>query len=179
MSAEAPTTSRTKASGRRAALADETPCLPAVRVGFPGDKELWLLVDTGASGPVVVGRAIAERAGWLAAYRKGGAVESYDVFGKRAQLELLVLPSLRLGPFELGDVPVAVPVEGERLLTGREEWGRVTTGTHVTRGARANGRLGYDVLRHFVVTIDLKRELMQIAQPPKPDAESEAAANAP
>jgi hypothetical protein len=81
-----------------------------------------------------------------------------------------------LGPFELGSVPVAVPAEGERLLSGSESWGRVQTGTHVTHGARANGRLGYDVLRHFVVTIDLKRELMQIAAPEKPAPEVESGA---
>jgi hypothetical protein len=148
----------------------DTPCLPTVQVTFPGDKDVWLLLDTGASGPIVVSRQIAQRAGWIDAHRKG-AVESYDVFGKRAQLELLVLPSLKLGPFELGDVPVAVPAEGERLLSGQENWGRVATGTHVTRGARANGRLGYDALRHFVVTIDFGRELMQLARPAKEPAQ--------
>jgi hypothetical protein len=92
---------------------------------------------------------------------------------------LLVLPSLRLGPFELGDVPVAVPAESERLFSGRETWARVETGTHVTHGARANGRIGYDALRHFVVTIDLERELMQIAQPKPPSAEPRGAAGTP
>jgi predicted aspartyl protease len=144
----------------------ETPCLPTVQVTFPGGKKVWLLLDTGASGPIVVSRQIAERAGWIAAHRKG-AIESHDVFGKRARLELLVLPSLKLGGFELADVPVAVPAEGERLLSGQENWGRETTGSHVTRGARASGRLGYDALRHFVVTIDFDRELMQLAQPAK------------
>jgi hypothetical protein len=142
----------------------DTPCLPTVQVVFPGNEKVWLLLDTGAAGPIVVSRPLAQRKGWLEGFRKG-SVESHDVFGKRAQLELLVLPSLKLGPFELGDVPVAVPAEGERLLSGQENWGRVTTGTHVTRGARANGRLGYDALRHFVVTIDFDRELMQLARP--------------
>jgi hypothetical protein len=51
----------------------------------------------------------------------------------------------------------------------------VETGTHVTHGARANGRIGYDALRHFVVTIDLERELMRIERPsiaPVADAET-------
>jgi predicted aspartyl protease len=156
----------TRDSFRASSPTSDTPCLPAVQVTFPGDKKVWLLLDTAASGPIVVSRQIAQRAGWLEAYRKGSA-ESHDVFGRRAQLELLVLPSLKLGGFELGDVPVAVPAEGEMLLTGQENWGRVATGTHVTRGARANGRLGYDALHHFVVTIDFERELMQVAQPAK------------
>ncbi|MBM4385860.1 MAG: retropepsin-like domain-containing protein [Deltaproteobacteria bacterium] len=144
----------------------ETPCLPTVQVTFPGNEKTWLLLDTGAAGPIVVSRSLAKREGWLDASRKS-TTESHDVFGKRAQLELLVLTSVKLGGFELADVPVAVPAEGERLLSGQENWGRVTTGSHVTRGARASGRLGYDALRHFVVTIDFDRELMQIAQPAK------------
>ncbi len=141
-----------------------TTCQPAVQVTFPGEKKLWLLLDTGATGPVVLSRPVAEREGWLAAYRKGASA-STDVLGKVAPVEILVMPTLRLGPFELGDVAVAVPAEGQRLLTGREGWGRVETATHITRGARANGMLGYDVLRHFVVTIDYEREMLHIAQP--------------
>jgi hypothetical protein len=157
---------------------ENTPCLPTVQVAFPGGKKLWLLLDTGASGPIVVSRSTAEREGWLGAYRSGSATSS-DVFGTRTALELLVLPTMSLGPFELGDVPVAVPAQGERLFSGHESWGRVETGTHVTRGARANGRIGYDALRHFVVTIDLERELLEIAQPAKPGAETQGAAEAP
>lgn len=149
---------------RRSQPTDETPCLPTVRAEFPGGRRVWLLLDTGASGPVVVSREIAQRAGWLDS-RSSTRSTSSDVFGARVTLELLVLPSLKLGPFELGDVPVAVPAEGERLFSGQERWARVETGTHVTRGARANGRIGYDALRHFVVTIDLERELMRVERP--------------
>lgn len=163
---------------RRGESTEDTPCLPTVQAVFPGGKKLWLLLDTGASGPVVVSRAIAKREGWLDAHRSGSSASS-DVFGTRVALDLLVLPSLKLGPFELGDVPVAVPGKGERLFSGNETWARVETGTHVTHGARASGRIGYDALRHFVVTIDLERELMQIAQPKEPSAEARGASEAP
>lgn len=142
-------------------------CPPAVQVVFPGDEKIWLLLDTGATGPIVLNRLVAKRHGWLTAYRKGTA-SSVDALGKVIETEMLVMPSLRLGPFELGDVPVAVPSEEFRVLTGRGGWGRVETGTHIMRGARANGLLGYDVLRHFVVTIDYERELLHVA-PPAPE----------
>jgi hypothetical protein len=141
----------------------------AIQVVFPGDKKLWLLLDTGATGPILLYRGVAEREGWLGAYGRGHSAAS-DILGKVAELEMLVIPALRVGPFELGDVPVAVPSEGERLFAGRERWARVQTGTHITRGARASGLLGYDVLRHFVVTIDYDRELIHLAPQPQPRA---------
>ena len=157
---------------QRGDAGDDTPCLPTVQVEFQGGKKVWLLLETGGAGPIVVSRTIAEREGWLDAHRSGSAVGS-DVFGTRVAVDLLVLPSAKIGPFELRDVPVAVPAEGERLFSGRESAGRVETGTNISRGARANGRIGYDVLRHFVVSIDLKRELMQIERPEKASAESQ------
>ena len=162
-------------TGLDGATAPNLPCLPSVRVTLAGEKDLWLLLDTGAAGPVIVSRAVAKSEGWLTAYRTGSA-QSSDAFGRIAEIDLLTLPSLRLGPFELADVPVAVPAEGERLQTGRESWGRVETGSHVTSGARANGRLGYEVLRHFIVTIDLKRKLVQVERPLKEGAAAESSA---
>jgi predicted aspartyl protease len=144
----------------------ETPCLPAVKVEFAGGKKAWLLLDTGAAGPLVVSRLFAKRAGWLDSYRRGSQ-QVADVFGATTTVDMLVLPSVKLGPYELGDVPVAVPAEGERALAPEQTTDRVETGTHVTRGARASGRIGYDALRHFVVTIDLQRKLLQVAQPAK------------
>jgi hypothetical protein len=157
---------------------EDMPCLPTVQATFPGGKKVWLLLDTGASGPVVVSRSIAQREGWLDAHPSSRSASS-DIFGTRVGLDLLVLPSLRLGPFELGDVPIAVPAEGERLFSGRENHASGETGTHITHSARASGWIGYDALRHFVVTIDLERELMQIAQPKEPSAEARGASEAP
>lgn len=162
----------------RGAIAENTPCLPTVRAEFPGGKKLWLLLDTGASGPIVVSRAIAKSEGWLGAYHRGSSASS-DVFGGIVELDMLVLPGLKLGSFELGDVPVAVPAEGERLFSGSEAKARAETGTHVSQGARVSGRIGYDALRHFVVTIDLERELMQVAQPEQLSAEKRGASEAP
>ncbi|MDJ0652494.1 MAG: hypothetical protein QNJ27_05775, partial [Simkaniaceae bacterium] len=79
------------------------------------------------------------------------------VTGKVNEMDTFNLPTLELGPFELENVVVTVPDEGVETNIGRDRsnvWRRELNNT------KSSGLLGYDVLRHFVVTMDFKRKLL-------------------
>lgn len=133
---------------------------PLVRV-ILDDRKLWLTLDTGNSGGMIVDRAIALREKWLEKYAVTHST-SYGVIGSGVK-ESFKLASLEFGPFELGNTLVSVPPKGE-------EWNiferQSTTGSNVRRSrGKSRGLLGYDVLKHFVVTIDYKGGHVHIAPP--------------
>jgi predicted aspartyl protease len=137
---------------------------PLVRVDMNGDWSPWLMLDTGNNGAVFVGRSKAERQGWLENF---GATDS-AVTGANAGVistEEFRLPTFTIGPFELENVLVAVPAAGEDTnLTGNDPVER-TTGTRIKKGKKTDGNLGFDVLQHFVVTIDMKRSFLNLDLP--------------
>lgn len=137
---------------------------PQVRVDLNGEYKGWLMLDTGNNGPILLGRSIAERNGWLDKYAMidGTTTGVNDV---AAAIELFSLPSMTIGPVELENVMVSVPAEGEELQLSRIDPIEWTTGTHIKKGKKTDGILGFDVLQHFVVTIDFKRSLLNLDVP--------------
>ena len=127
---------------------------PVVQVTLDGD-ERWLTLDTAHAGPTLIRRQLAEDKGWITKYSKE----------TNAERELLVLPSFKIGPFELTDVPVEVPAPGVQSNVGSFRKQGPDRDTNIRSGVRVSGTLGYEVLRHFVVTIDYEREAMHIATP--------------
>ena len=127
---------------------------PAVQVTLDGD-ERWLILDTSHAGPTLIRRLLAEDQGWIPKYLKE----------TNAERELLVLPSFKIGPFELTDVPVEVPAPGVQSNVGSFRKQGPDRETNLRTGVRVSGTLGYEILRHFVVTIDYEREAMHIAPP--------------
>jgi hypothetical protein len=123
-----------------------------VRVGLEEDEETWLAMDTGSNGGVLINRSLASRLDWLDNYERvtgtaGGALGSGD-------MEYFRAPLITVGPFELENVLVAIPVAGgsTELFDNPAE-----TGSRIASRKRSAGLLGYDVLKHFVVTIDYDR----------------------
>jgi hypothetical protein len=142
---------------------------PALQVTFLGDKKVWLTLDTAHFGPILVRRLLAENQGWLEKYKRKSDEKS----------DLLVLPSVTLGPFELEDVPVSVPAPGVQQNVGGFRESGAAGDTRIRRVIRVDGVLGYELLRHFVVTLDYDREQAHIgvpeeepasARPPSADA---------
>ena len=123
---------------------------PMVKARLNDQKDLWLLIDTGSNGGILIDRKTASRAGWLRKFpltevRSSGVNAS-------AQLEAFQLPVVSLGPFAIENTTVRVPLQGQSLELLRE---KDSTGSRVKRRrSRVEGILGYDVLRHFTVTID-------------------------
>lgn len=119
-----------------------------VRATMNGKDSAWLLMDTGSTGGLLVERSFANRLGWDQ-YQKlqgtsTGAISS-------GTMEYFRIPSLEVGPFALENVLVSMPAEGQQLQFFEED---TQAGTRFTVRRSAEGILGYDVLKHFVVTID-------------------------
>jgi len=132
---------------------------PIVKVTLNGEKSAWLLLDTGNAGGILLKRNVAQQNGWL---------EDHEVTSRTSSganttgvLDSFRLPELEFGPFTLSNVEVSVPAEGEtaNLVTQYSE-----TGTHI-KGKKVQGLLGYDVLKHFVLTIDYRKGYAHIGVP--------------
>lgn len=133
---------------------------PVVKVNMNDEVDFWLTLDTGNSTGIYLPRRNASRFDWLETF---GTQES-RVAGVNtvSAVERFNLPKVEVGPFTLENVIVIVPAEGETTTVGRSS--RVPTGSRV-RGTDSDGILGYDILKHFVVTIDFKRSLLHLEAP--------------
>ena len=130
---------------------EESSGRPAIQVTIDG-KNRWMLLDTGASGPIMVRRLIAEDADWIERFQRADA-SIVDINASVTNMDLLVLPSVVIGPFELADVPVMIPAEGEGInISGVRESGP-RNDSNIRKGVRVSGIVGYEILRHFVVTM--------------------------
>jgi hypothetical protein len=133
---------------------------PIVNVDMNGEADLWLTLDTGNNSGILIPRRSATRFDWLEKYgtteaRLAGVTKSTDV-------ERFNLPELTIGPIALENVIVIVPGEGERTNVGKGVMAK--TGTRI-KEISSDGILGYDVLKHFVVTIDYKHSLLHLGVP--------------
>ncbi len=133
---------------------------PIVQVDMNGDYEPWLILDTGSTGGVLVSRHRALSAGWLDKFSTT-ATTSAGVT-TTADMESFLLPELTFGPFTLENVLVSVAAEGQSSNIGRLGGVDWSTGTRIKVTEQPEGILGYDVLQHFVLTIDFKRSLLHI-----------------
>lgn len=133
--------------------------LPIVKIGLQHDKHLWLFLDTGNSGGIVVERKVANRLGWLEEIEK----ESGLSMGANSivQTESFRVPQVQFGPFELENVLVTIPAEGQ--VSNLEN--QFQKGGSRIKGRRVQGLIGYDVLKHFLITIDYKGGLAHIGLP--------------
>jgi predicted aspartyl protease len=134
--------------------------LPVIKVDIAKDQGIWLTLDTGNTGGLVVSRQLAEQQNWLQQLPK----EQHSVSGVTgaAEVESFQIPYLKIGPYELEDVVVTVPADGQKMNIS-DKTSRTTAG--VQKGIHAKGLLGYDVLKHFVLTLDTKNWRAHIAAP--------------
>lgn len=122
------------------------------KVRLNDEYNTWLMVDTGATGSTLLDRGIATKRGWLNKF-PNEVVLGRGVISA-GQLERFRLPSLKIGDFEIADTLVSVPAAGQKLELFRKE---TRTGSNLNRiQSKSKGILGYDVLKHFVVTIDYR-----------------------
>lgn len=134
--------------------------LPVIKVDIAKDESVWLTLDTGNTGGLVVSRQLAEEHQWLnqlPAIKHGAS----GVTGS-GEVESFQIPYLKVGPYELEDVFVTVPAQGQKMNIS-DKTSRTTAG--VQKGIHAKGLLGYDVLKHFVLTLDTKNWRAHIAAP--------------
>jgi len=123
---------------------------PLVEVSLNDENNVWLVLDLAYTGSIFLDRAIAKRKGWL----KKFSLSKTELHGAIEQLESesFWLPEIQFGPIELENIKVTIPPEGENIHLFEID----TSLTHI------NGVLGYEVLKHFVLTIDFKIGKMHI-----------------
>ena len=124
---------------------------PAIEVEHNGVK-VWLVFDTGNSGGILVERSFATDNGWLNDETDVTELTSFGLFESSTSLSFYI-DALKIGPYELEHVSVTVPSEDHMNDFGRYI-DELSSGTQIKRGVQAKGLIGYDVLKHFIVTID-------------------------
>jgi hypothetical protein len=123
---------------------------PIVRVEMANGKKTWMLLDTGNAGGILVKRHFAEAQGWL---NEDGWVDTNGHGANSPSLnQSKRIDYFKFGPFELADVLVSIPAIGQKRYVGDEY---IAEGSRI-RSQRVEGILGYDILKHFVLTIDYK-----------------------
>ena len=136
--------------------------LPTVRVDVDGDFRPWVTLDTGSNSGVILSRQWADEFDWLERYEK----EEQILVGSLAasNMETFRVPSFTFGPFKMADVLVSVPVAGKDISVDdvRSSSTRKTQAL-TSRKKKPEGIVGYDVLKHFVLTIDYRRALMNVS----------------
>jgi len=124
---------------------------PIVKVRLNDEIDVWLIMDTGSSGGILVDRSLAEKQKWLDRY---STIEGFSVgVNSSGRMQRFNLPSMTFGGFEIENPIVSVPVEGETIALFEKE---TFAGSRLQRPRKAQGLLGYDVLKHFVVTVDYR-----------------------
>ncbi len=134
--------------------------VPLVRVRLNDEYSPWLIFDTGSTGGLFLKRGDAVRFGWLEEFETHEGRSAG--IGRTASTERFYMPVVKLGPFTLENVVTSVPAKGEKSTLGLE----TSTGlTSRLQKASADGLLGYEILKHFVVTIDFSRNLLNLEPP--------------
>ena len=135
--------------------------LPAIEVVLGGETT-WLQFDTGNTGGLILSRSLALDRGLV---DESTYVKKIKVVGVNANAiyESYEIDSVGIGPYVLDDVKMAAPAEGQSANLGRS--GISATGTRKKQGVRTHGVVGYDVLKHFLVTVDCEKYQMHISAP--------------
>ena len=137
---------------------------PMVQVDLNGEDRSWLIFDTGSNSGVYIQRNQAQQHDWLERFDTDSST-STGIAGTTVGTDVFYLPMMKIGPFTLENVRVSVPAEGGKINLQEfrpDDW---STGTKVKRSKAADGILGYEILKHFIVTIDLKRSLLNLDVP--------------
>ncbi|MCB1669773.1 MAG: hypothetical protein R3F41_10525 [Gammaproteobacteria bacterium] len=128
--------------------------IPAIQVSLNDDFDTWLELSPGFGGGVRVDSFVADSLN----------LESEDDNQNPLYpFESATLDSLTFGPYQLGAIPVEFPKQNVRSnLTRRQE---TLTNTNVQDDRQTRGRIGIEVLKHFIVTLDLELERMHVFAP--------------
>ncbi|QFU21180.1 aspartyl protease family protein [Shewanella eurypsychrophilus] len=132
---------------------------PIVKVNLNDQKEAWLIMDTGSNGGIFLKRSTAEDQGWLEEFELD-KVSSSGVLGS-GHKDAFTLPEIQFGPFTVEDVKMSVPEKGQKVNIFSSGRGSLVG----FKGKNIKGLLGYDILKHFVITVDYKGGNMHVGLP--------------
>lgn len=135
--------------------------LPMVRVSVAPKQDIWLTLDTGNSGGLFLTRKYAASTGMLAAYQ--ASAHTTQGANGAGNVDSFHIPYFKIGPFELENVEVSVPAEHQTSSIGEKYAGSI-----LYMGRTSKGLLGYDILKHFVVTLDYSNAEVHLGVPESP-----------
>jgi|GEM_PF-176012 len=135
---------------------------PAIQVEHNG-VETWLIFDTGNSGAIFVKHSFATKSGWLNEQTKTRESMGIGIFESNTILNFSI-DAFKIGPYELNNVSVNVPSQDDVSDFGK--YFIEPSGTRIKTGVKVEGLIGYDVLKHFVVTIDYMDYKVNLYAPP-------------
>ena len=121
--------------------------LPAVFVTLNETHKVWLGLATGVKAGITLDQN----------YANSLKVETIN--------NALTIDTLKFGPYELGNIStqIATIEESESIRNSKR---RVNLGSHIDRSIITHGLIGYEVLKHFVLTMDLDTEKLHVWLPP-------------
>lgn len=134
---------------------------PIVKTSLNDEEELWLMLDTGNSGGVLMPRKYAARNDWLE--RFGHVSNQARGVVRSGNIDTFNLPKLTIGNIEVENPIISVPADGEKAQIFKAHAPRVGSNIKIQR--KAQGILGFDVLQHFVVTVDYKSGAVHMGLP--------------
>lgn len=131
---------------------------PIVKVRIGDSNDFWVLLDTGNNGGLMIERDFAEKLNLLdKSYSSGIAMGANSIaFTESVQVDEFIF-----GPYTLENVRVTIPAAGQKASL--EDQNSIA-GSRI-KSKRQRGVLGYDVLKHFVLTLDYRKGHAHIALP--------------
>lgn len=127
---------------------------PVMSVTLNNDMDTWLDFSPGFPGGLNVDRLVART---LDLEESATDIENDSDFLNGS------VNSLTFGPYELGGISARFPKRGVRTsITERQQ---TLTGSNIRRSERSRGSVGMEILKHFVVTMDIELERMHIFAP--------------
>ncbi|MCC2617604.1 hypothetical protein LJ739_15225 [Aestuariibacter halophilus] len=123
--------------------------MPIVKASLNDDEDVWLVLDTGLSGGVLLERSIADDKGWLSSAVSRPTPDVLEL----TQVDTFAFNKVTIGPYELDNIEGWVPVAGQDMPITKT--GKAQGATRI-KGKKIDGLLGNDVLQYFVLTLDYK-----------------------
>jgi len=133
--------------------------LPIVKVKLDNKKSVWVILSTGSKEGLRLDRLVVESEGWDKSL-PSQSIEITEINGKQSY-DIMNLPKVEFGPFSIDEVSTAFSKKGAKFqLLDNNSF----TGSYM-KGMDVKGVLGYDILQHFLITVDFKNGRMHVGIP--------------
>jgi predicted aspartyl protease len=133
--------------------------IPIVNVEFKNQINSWLILDTGNNGGLHISRNLASK---LKLLNKDKEISINRRINTIGYSEKVNIEYLKFGNYILENVAVSFPTEGQRSYL-ESQYSK--TGSRI-KGKKVQGILGYDILKHFIITLDYNSGKAHISIPP-------------
>lgn len=135
--------------------------MPIVKVELNNETSVWLMLDTGNNGGILIKRATALEYKWLERYETKHSL-STGINGMAVN-DNFNMPIVKFGPYELENVDVSVPEKNKSKNISQKLRNKSMYTDFKAKNVK--GILGYDILKHFVITLDYNNGRMHIFAP--------------